>query len=173
MNREEKATIVEDLSGKFAKAKIAIVTDYRGLTVPELEELRCELRKNNAEIRVAKNTLLRRAVEGTLFEGIGDFFKGTTAVTVSYDDPVAPAKVLTGFAKSHPQLEIRSASLGGKTLTTAELVALSTLPSREALLGQLLSVMNAVPTGFVQVLSGVPRKMLYVLKAIGDQKEQA
>ena len=173
MNRDEKVSIVEDLNSKFAKAKVAIVTDYRGLSVPELEELRCELKKNDAEIRVAKNTLLRRAVEGTLFEGIGEFCKGTTAVTVSYDDPVGPAKVVTGFAKAHPQLEIRSACLEGKTLTVADLIALSQLPSKEALLGQLLSVMNAVPTGFVRVLNGVPTKLLYALKAIGDQKEQA
>ena len=173
MKKEEKASIVEELSGKFAKAKLAIVADYRGMTVAGLESLRRELKKNNAEIRGAKNTLLRRAVQGTSFEGIGEFFKGSTAVTISYADPVAPAKVLTGFIKDNPSFEIRSASLDGKTLTPQDIVALSTLPSREVLLGQLLSVMNAVPTSFVRVLNGVPTKMVYLLNAVADKKGQA
>lgn len=173
MKREEKASIVEELSGKFAKAKIAIVTDYRGMSVNALEGLRRELKKNNAEIRVAKNTLLRKAVQGTSFEGMGEFFKGSTAVAISYDDPVAPAKVLTGFVKGHPDFGIRMASMDGKSLSAADLVALSTLPSREVLLSQLLSVMNAVPTSFVRVLNGVPTKMLYLLNGLADKKGQA
>lgn len=173
MKREEKASIVEELSDKFAKAKIAIVTDYQGMTVNALEGLRRELKKSKAEIRVAKNTLLRRAVQGTSFEGIGDYFKGSTAVAISYDDPVAPAKVLTGFVKGHPDFAIRVGSMDGKNLSAADLAALSTLPSREVLLGQLLSVMNAVPTSFVRVLNGVPTKMLYLLNGLADKKGQA
>ena len=153
MNREEKATVVEELNGKFVKAKIAIVSD--------------------AEIRVAKNTLLRRAVEGTEFEGIVEACKGTTAVTMSYEDPVAPAKVVVDFAKDHPQLTIRAACMDGKALSADDLVVLSKLPSREALLASLLSVMNGVPTSFVRVLNGVPTKMVYALNAIGEQKGQA
>ncbi len=173
MNRDEKATIVEELNSKFAKAKIAIVSDYQGMPVPVLEELRRNLKKNNAEIRVAKNTLLRRAVEGTAFENIVEACKGTTAVTMSYEDPVAPAKVVVDFAKDNPQLVIRAACMDGQSLSTEELVALSKLPSRDALLASLLSVMNGVPTSFVRVLNGVPCKMLYALNAIGDQKGQA
>lgn len=173
MKREEKASIVKELSDKFAKAKIAIVTDYRGLTVPVFQEVRRELKKSNAEIRVAKNTLLRRAVQGTSFESMDEHFTGTTAVTVSYDDPVAPAKILTDFFKDHPELEIRGAVLEGNKLSKDDLVALSKLPSKEVMLAKLLSVMQAVPTSFVQVLNGVPRKMVYLLQAIKDQKEQA
>ena len=173
MNRDDKATIVEELNGKFAKAKIAIVSDYQGMPVPVLEGLRCELKKNNAEIRVAKNTLLRRAVEGTEFESIVESCTGTTAVTMSYEDPVAPAKVVVDFAKDNPQLAIRAACMDGKALSADDLVALSKLPSREALLASLLSVMNGVPTSFVRVLNGVPTKMLYALNAVGEQKGQA
>ena len=104
MNRDEKAAVVADLSGKFDKAKIAIVSDYRGLTVSSFEQLRRELKKNNAEIRVAKNTLLRKAIQGTPFEVMTSQLEGTTAITVSYADPVAPAKILTEFAKNHPEL---------------------------------------------------------------------
>ena len=173
MNREEKASIVDELSDKFAKAKIAIITDYRGLTVSVMQELRRKLRENNAEVKVAKNTLLRRAVKGTSFEGIESHFLGTTAVTVSYEDPVTPAKIIVEFLKDNPQLEIKAGSLEGKELSSEDIKALSKLPSKEILLGQLLSVMNAVPTGFVQVLSGVPRNFVNVLQAIKDQKSQA
>ena len=173
MNRDEKVAEVEELNGKFAKAKIAIVADYKGLTVPVLQELRHNLRRNEAEFRVAKNSLLIRAVEDTEYKGLQDQFVGTTAVTVSYDDPVTPAKILAEFSKDHPELKIRSASLDGKLLSVDEVIALSILPSKEVLLSQMLSVMNALPTGLVQVLSGVPRTFLYALQAIKEQKEQA
>ncbi|MBW2466190.1 MAG: 50S ribosomal protein L10 [Deltaproteobacteria bacterium] len=173
MNRNEKVAEVEELSGKFAKAKMAIVTDYKGLTVPVLQELRHNLRRNDAEFRVAKNTLLIRAVEDTEFKGLQDQFVGTTAITVSYGDPVSPAKILAEFAKDHSELQIRSALLDGKLLSPEDITALSKLPSKEILLGQMLSVMNGVPTGLVQVLSGVPRTFLYALQAIKEQKEQA
>ena len=173
MNRDEKATIVEELNGKFAKATLAIVTDYQGMPVSVLEGLRRELKKNNAEIRVAKNSLLRRAVVGTSFESIVDSCKGSTAVTMSYEDPVAPAKVVADFAKDNGQLAIRSACMDGKALSASDIVALSKLPSKEVLLGQLLSVMNGVPTSFVRVLNAVPCNLLYALNAVGEQKSQA
>nr|MBF0223437.1 50S ribosomal protein L10 [Desulfobulbaceae bacterium] len=172
MNRDEKASIVQDLSVKFGKAKIAIVSDYRGLTVSEFEELRVALKNCNSEVKVAKNTLLRRATEGTDFATMCDQFKGTTAVTLSYDDPVGPAKVLVNFAKDHSKLEIRSAVLEGKQISKDDLTALSKLPSKEVMLSQLLSTMLAVPTGFVRVLNAIPQKLVYALQAVKDQKEQ-
>ena len=172
MNREDKASIVTELSDKFAKATLAVATDYRGLKVPVFQEVRKELKKNDAEIRVAKNTLLRLAVEGTSFEPLKEQFSGTTAVTVSYGDPVAPAKILVEFIKDHPELAIKAAVLNGQPLSEEDLKALAKLPSREVLLAQLMSVMLAVPTGFVRVLSAVPGKMVYLLQALKDQKEQ-
>ncbi|MEJ2689462.1 MAG: 50S ribosomal protein L10 [Deltaproteobacteria bacterium] len=172
MNREDKASTVAELSDKFARATFAVATDYRGLKVPVFQEVRKELKKNNAEIRVAKNTLLRIAVEGTPYEALKEHFTGTTAVTVSYDDPVSPAKVLVDFVKDHPELAIKAAVLNGKNLTEEELKALAKLPSKEILLAQLMSVMLAVPTGFVRVLNAVPGKMVYLLQALKDQKEQ-
>jgi len=172
LNRDEKASVVQELSEKFAKASIAVVSDYRGLTVTEFEELRIALKKCDSEVKVAKNTLLRKASQNTAFEPLNDQFKGTTALSIAYGDPVAPAKVLVDFAKGHEKLSIRSAVLDGKLLSTEDLVALSTLPSKEILLGQLLSVMQAVPTGFVRVLNAIPQKFVYALQAIKDQKEQ-
>lgn len=172
MNRDEKASVVQEFSDKFAKAKIAIVTDYRGLTVPEFEELRIALKECDSEVKVAKNTLLKRAAEGTAFENMSDDFKGTSALTLSYDDPVGPAKVLVNFAKSHNELIIRSGILEGKALSADDLVALSDLPSKEVLLSQLLSVMQAVPSNFVRLLNAIPSNFVYALQAIKDQKEQ-
>ncbi len=172
MNRNEKMSVVEEFSDKFARAKIAILTDYRGLTVSEFEELRVSLKKCGSEVKVAKNTLLKRAAAGTLFEGLSEHLSGTTALTMSFDDPVGPAKVLSKFAKDHEQLQIKCAVLEGKSLNAADLDALSKLPSKDVLLATLLSGMQAVPTSFVRVLNAIPQKMVYMLQAVKEQKEQ-
>lgn len=173
MNRDEKSAIVSELGDSFSRAKFAVVTDYCGLSVSELQKIRIELKECNSEIRIAKNTLLKRAVAGTDSELLSDDFSGTTAVVMSYDDPVSPAKVIAKFAEEHDKFQIRSAALEGDKLSVDELIALSKLPTKEVLLGQFLSVLNNVPTGLVRVLSGVPRTFLYGLQAINDQKEQA
>lgn len=172
MNREEKATVVGELKDKFSKATFAVLTDYRGLTVMELQGLRHDLRRNDAEFKVAKNTLMSMAIAGTDFEGLQGHLQGTSAIAVSYGDPVTPAKILAKFGADYPAFEIRTAILDGKKLSQADVVALSKLPGREELLARLLSVMNAVPTGLVRVLSEVPRSFLYGLQAIKEQKEQ-
>ncbi len=157
----------------FNRAKFSVVADYCGLKVSELEKVRKELRGCDTEIRIAKNTLLKRAVADTACESLVEDFSGTTAIVVAYDDPVSPARVLAKFAEDHKKFELRSAVLEGEKITTDKIIALSKLPTREILLGQLLSVMNGVPTALVRVLSGVPRTFLYGLQAIKEQKEQA
>ena len=173
MNRDEKVAIISELNDSFTRAKFAVVADYCGLKVSELQAIRKELRDCDSEIRIAKNTLLTRAVADTDNAALVDDFVGTTAVIMAYADPVAPAKVVAKFAEDHDKFEIRSAALEGEKLDVDGVVALSKLPSKEALIGQLLSVMNGVPTGLVQVLSGVPRTFAYALQAVKDQKEQA
>lgn len=171
MNRDEKSSKVSELNETFSKAKFAVVTDYRGLKVTDLEKLRRELKKNDAQFQVAKNTLLRLAVKGTEHEGLSEFFTGTTAVAVSFADPVASAKALAAFSKEFEALEIRSAMLDGKVLSSADVVALSKLPGKKELQAMLLGTLAAVPTGLVRVLNGVPSKLVYVLQAIKEQKE--
>ncbi len=173
MNRDEKVTIVSDLSESFNRAKFAVVADYCGLKVSEFQKIRIELRNCNSEIRVAKNTLLKRAVANTGNAVLSDDFSGTTAVVMAYADPVEPAKVVTKFANANEKFKIRSAVLDGEKIGVDKLVALSKLPSKEVLLGQLLSTWKSVPTGLVQVLTGVPRTFVYALQAIKDQKEAA
>ena len=171
MNRDEKAGKVQVLNETFSKAKFAVVTDYRGLKVTELEKLRRELRNNDAFIQVAKNTLLKIAVQGTDFEELGDSFTGTTAIAFSFDEPVGTAKALSDFAKEFDALKIRSAVMDGKMLTVEDVTALAKLPTREQLLGQLCGVLMAVPTGLVRALNGVPSNLVYALQAIKEQKE--
>lgn len=171
MKLEKKKEITEDIHEKFSRSSIVILTDYKGLDVASLTELRRKLREAGVEYKVAKNTLLRRASEDTDVAPLRDRFTGPSAVAISYTDPVAPAKVLTDFAKSNEKLEIRSAVMQGKVLELSDIKALSALPSRDVLLAQVLSVMNAVPTSFVRVLSAVPQKFLYLLQALKTQKE--
>ena len=173
MNRDDKSAVVSELNDSFSRAKFTVVTDYCGLTVSELQELRIQLRSCGSEIRIAKNTLLKRAVSDTTSDVLLEDFSGTTAVVMGYDDPVGPAKALAQFAEAHEKLQIRAAVLEGERISSDELIALSKLPSKDVLLGQFLSVLNSVPTGLVQVLSGVPRTFLYGLQAIKEQKEQA
>ncbi len=171
MNRDQKTDVISALNDTFSKAKFAVVADYRGLKVTELEKLRKNLRQNDAQIQVAKNTLLRLAVKGTPYESLTDSFSGTTAVAVGFTDPVGPAKALAAFAKEYNAFSIRSASLEGSILKPEDVEALSKLPSREELLAKLLGTMAAVPTGFVRVLAAVPQKLLYALSAVKDQKD--
>jgi len=171
LNRDHKTDIISELNETFSKAKFAVVADYRGLKVTELEKLRKNLRENDAQIQVAKNTLLRLAVKGTSYESLSDSFNGTTAVAVGFKEPVGPSKVLAAFAAEFNAFSIRTAILDGTLLSADDVVALSKLPSRDELLAKLLGTMAAVPTGFVRLLSAVPQKLLYALSAIKDQKE--
>jgi large subunit ribosomal protein L10 len=170
---DKKKEIVDELKQRLARAQVTILTDYKGLNVAAINDLRRKLREENIEFQVVKNTLLLRAAEGTDTALMKDQFTGPSAIALSYEDPVAPAKVLTQFAKDNKALEIKAGVMSGKFLDFTDLKALAELPSREVLLGQLVGVLNNVPTSFVRVLAEVPRQMLNVLNAIKDQKEAA
>lgn len=171
MDRKTKEQIVSELQKKLKEAKMGVLTSFSGMNVEKMEALRNELRKSNAEWKVVKNTLLRIASDGTDFSIMADHFKWPVAIALSYQDPVAPTKVLVEFAKKNPELEIKVGVLDQKLLTKNDLNVLAELPSREVLLGKLVSVMAAVPTSFVTVLSGVPRSFVQVLNAYCEKKE--
>ena len=173
MKLEQKKIIVKDLQEKFSKKKILIVTDYKGLNVQDVNSLRRRLREGGIEYKVVKNSLLVRACKDTDVEMLKDYFTGPSAIALSYDDPVAPAKLLTEFAKENKKLEIKVGVMNGKVLDLSKIYELSSLPSHEVILGQLLSVMNGVPSSLVRALGDVPRKMLNLLQAIKEQKEEA
>lgn len=171
MNISEKQNIVADLHERLAKSQIVILTDYKGLDVEAVTDLRKKLREADVEYQVVKNSLLARASEGTDAALIKDHFKGPSAIALSFTDPVAPAKVLSEFAKDNDKLEVKIGVMGGKELDLDGIKALSSLPSREVLLGQVLSAMNAVPSSFVRTISEIPRSFVGVLNAIKEQKD--
>ncbi|MBN1363311.1 MAG: 50S ribosomal protein L10 [Syntrophaceae bacterium] len=171
MDRETKGKIISELQKKLKKANLGVLTSFSGMNVEKMEALRNELRKSNAEWKVVKNTLLRIASDGTDFSILADHFKWPVAVVLSYEDPVAPAKVLIDFAKKNPELEIKIGVLDKKLLTNKDLNVLAELPGKDVLLGKLVTLMAAVPTSFVTVLSGVPRSFVQVLNAYCDKKK--
>ena len=173
MDLSEKKKIVENLQERFSKSAIVIITDYKGLDVATINQLRGKLKEENIEYQVVKNTLLTRASAETDVDLIKEHFTGPSAVALSYDDPVAPAKILMDFAKEHEALEVKVGVMNGKTLDAGQIKALSMLPSREELLAKFLSVLNGVPTSLVRTLSEIPKKMIYVVLAVKDQKEAA
>ena len=171
MDRRTKEQIVSELQEKLKEAKLGVLTSFSGMNVAKMEALRNALRKSNAELKVVKNTLLGIASKETDFSILADHFKWPVAVVLSHKDPVGPTKVLIDFAKKNPELEIKVGVLDGKLLTRSDISALAELPSREVLLGKLVSVMAAVPTAFVTVLSGVPRNFVQLLNAYCDKKK--
>ncbi len=173
MKLEEKKQIAEDLHGRFKKSQLVILTDFKGLDVASVSDLRRKLKEAGIEYKVVKNTLMARASQDTPVAVLANHFKGPGAVAISYNDPVAPAKILTKFADDSKKLEIKAAVLNGQLIDTNGVKALAALPSREVLLGQLLSVMIGVPTSAVRVLAGVPRALVNVLSALRDKRQDA
>jgi large subunit ribosomal protein L10 len=173
VNIAEKKRIAQNLNERFAKAAVVIVTDYKGLDVAAINDLRRKLRQEEVEYQVAKNSLLIRASEETDVALIKDMFKGPNAVAMSYGDPVAPAKILSDFAKDNKVFEIKVGVMDGKILDADGIKSLAALPSREVLLGTFVSTLNSLPTGFVRTLAEIPRQLLNVLQAVKDQKEAA
>ncbi len=171
MDRRTKEQIVSELQVKLNKANLGVLTSFSKMNVEKMEALRNVLRKSNAELKVVKNTLLHIAAKETAFSVLADHFKWPVAVVLSYKDPVEPTKALIDFARKNPELEIKIGVLDGKILNKSDITLLAELPSREVLLGKLVSVMAAVPTSLVTVLSGVPRNFVQVLNAYCDKKQ--
>ena len=173
MDRSGKAAIIEAIKVCADRASFAVITDFKGMTVEELTNLRVALRKAGGEYHVVKNTLARIALTDGTHDVIKDKFHENCGVAFGFDDPVAVAKALNDFAKQSKLFQLRCASLDGKALSVEQVDALAKLPSREQLLGQLLGTMNAVPTNFVSLFANLLRGLLYALKGIEEQKSKA
>jgi large subunit ribosomal protein L10 len=171
MDRVEKKELVEKLHSRLEKANGTFLVDYKGLNVEAISKLRKNLKDVNAEFEVVKNRLLKLASEGTETLLCEEHMHGPTAIAVSYDDVVGPAKVLMEFAKDFENLNVKTAQISGKIIDSAGVKRLSDLPGRDELLAQTLSVMQAVPASFVRVVSGVISQFMNVLRAIEQQKE--
>lgn len=161
-NIEAKQQVVSEITEKFKESQSVVLVDYRGLNVAEITELRKQLRDNNIDYKVYKNTLTRRAVEEADLNELTDSLVGPTAVAFGKEDVVAPAKILHEFSKKHEALEIKGGVIEGKVATLDEIQELSTLPDYNGLVSMLLSVLQA-PI----------RNLAYAAKAIAEQKEEA
>jgi large subunit ribosomal protein L10 len=168
---ELKQPVVQEIKGKLEASKGAVLTDYRGLNVAEVTELRTKLREVGVEYKVVKNTLARIAANEIGIEGLDGYLEGPTAIAYGIEDAVAPAKVLSEFAKAHKNLEIKAGILEGKVIDLNGVKALADLPSREVLLAKLLGSMQSPLYGMANVLQGNLRNLVYVLDAVRKTKE--
>jgi large subunit ribosomal protein L10 len=171
LNLDEKKEVVADVSARVAKAQAIVIAEYRGLPVENITQLRAQARASGVYLRVLKNTLARRAVQGTPFEKLSDQMVGPLAYGIS-EDPVAAAKVLHAYAKGNDKLVIKGGAMPGLLMTAKEVGALATLPSRDELLAKLMGTMQAPVTKLVQTLNQVPGKFVRTLAAVRDQKEK-
>ncbi|MFC4299077.1 MAG: 50S ribosomal protein L10 [Castellaniella sp.] len=172
LNRQEKAVVIEEVSAEVGRAQSIIVAEYRGLDVASVTVLRKTARESGVYLRVLKNTLVRRALAGTPFEGLSAQLTGPLIYGISAD-PVAAAKVLADFAKSNDKLVITGGALPNSLLNQDGVKALATMPSRDELLSKLLGTMQAPIAQFVRTLNEVPTKFVRGLAAVRDQKQAA
>jgi large subunit ribosomal protein L10 len=172
LSLEGKKEVVAEVSERLKKAQTVVLAEYRGISVEAITVLRSQARASGVYLRVLKNTLARRAVQGTPFEKLGDQMVGPLAYGIS-DDPVAAAKVLHAYAKVNEKLVIKGGMMPNYLMTAKEVGALATMPSRNELLSRLMGTMQAPVTKFVQTLNEVPGKFVRTLAAVRDQKEKA
>lgn len=171
LNLDEKKAVVASVSAQVADAQAIVVAENRGLEVGDITRLRVEARKAGVYLRVLKNTLARRAVTDTPFDGLREHLVGPLMYGIS-KDPVAGAKVLNDFAKGNDKLVIKAGAMANYVMDAAGVKALATMPSREELLASLLGTMQAPVAQFVRTLNEVPSKFVRTLAAVRDAKEQ-
>jgi large subunit ribosomal protein L10 len=164
---QEKVAAVEDLKARLDGAKTVVLTEYRGLTVQQLSELRKQLRQVSAQYKVVKNRLARRAMTASALDGLSPHLKGPIGMVVSRNDPVAVAKALATFSRANQALAIRAGVVDGQPLDPAGLKALADLPSRDALRARLVAALQGPLTGLVSLLTAPHRELVYVLHQRG------
>jgi large subunit ribosomal protein L10 len=170
LNIDEKKAVVAEVSEILDGAQAAILAEYRGLTVSAMTDLRNSAREAGVHLRVVKNSLAKRAVDGSSFECLQEYMSGPLAYAMS-EDPAACAKVLKNFAKDNEELIIKVGAMSGKVLDENEINALAKLPGREELLAKLMGTMKAPAQKFVGTLNAVPGTFVRTLAAVRDSKQ--
>ena len=171
LNLEDKKQIVSEVAAVAAGAHSAIAAEYRGLTVEELTDLRKKARAGGVYLRVVKNTLARRAIEGTDFECMKEGLVGPLVLAFSQEDPGAAARVIKDFAKSHDKLNVKLVAIGGQLLAASDLDRLANLPTKDQALSLLMAVMKAPIEKLARTVNEVPGKLVRTIAAVRDQKQ--
>lgn len=170
---EEKQAIVAEVNQAAVSALSAVVSDYRGLTVSQMTNLRVKARESGVYLRVIRNTLARRAVEGTEYECLKEALAGPTLLAFSQEDPGAAARLLKDYAKEHEALKVRALSVGGQLFRAEDIDRLAKLPTRDEALALLMAVMLAPVTKLVRTFNDVPGRVVRAVAAVRDQKQAA
>jgi large subunit ribosomal protein L10 len=172
--RAQKQKDLEALAQEFQQATAGMLVGFKKLTVAKDQELRRQLREAGIRYSVVKNTLARKAAEGTPFEQAAEHFKGVTALALAEGDPVALSKTITKFVKDNPEVfSFKVGVVEGRVVALSDVQAIATLPSKEELISKVLFLINAQAQRLVTVISAVPRNLAIVVKQIGDQKGEA
>ena len=173
LNLEDKKELVAEVNAVAAQAQSVVAAEYRGLSLPQMTELRAKARANGVYMRVVKNTLARRAVTGTPFECIGASLKGPLLLAFSKSDPGAAARVVKAFAKDHDKLVAKVVSMGGQLLAAKDLDRVASLPTKEQAIAQLMGLFKAPISKLVRTLAEPQAKLVRTLLAVKQQKEAA
>jgi len=173
LNLDQKKAVVAEVAEVAANAHSAIAAEYIGLTVEDMTNLRVKARENNVYLRVVKNTLARRAFEGTDYECMSDAMVGPLVLAFSQEDPGAAARVISDFSKQNDKLVVKLVSIGGKLLAAGDIKRLADMPTKDQAISLLMAVMNAPIEKLARTINEVPGKLVRTVAAIRDQKKGA
>ena len=173
LNREQKKAVVAEVADVANKALAAVAAEYRGMTVEEMTDLRVKAREGGVYLKVAKNTLVRRAVEGTDYECMADSLTGPLLLAFSMEDPGAAARLVKDYSKNHEKLIVKLVAVGGELYGESELERLSSLPTYDQAIAMLMGVMKAPIEKFVRTLAEPHTKLVRTVAAVRDAKQAA